>query len=1107
MGSQTTAARVARDDKSQVAALLQQAAKAFQAGKVDRLAAILDQVLEIDPDNTTALYNRGILHRDCNELFGAEVCFRRVMTLDPEMIDAYQALADLLFKVKHLLPATRIYEDALERAPNRLPLLHNLARTRVMLKEAAATETLARRILSIDDRSVEAINDLAWALLYRNGDLDEVLQLTARALEIAPDSPHAIVLRERALERAGRSEEARSLWARILEVCAFDWEKSRPYCEAYYWLDEVDRCRDIVMAYVAANPNRPDGLKDLATLMMGDGEFAQAQEILNRVAGIAPDNQNVRMVRGLNAFRLGDYRLGLDLYDARWHRDSFDKPWDIPVPEWDGKKIDGRLIVYSEQGIGDYAMFALLFPELRKYAKSVTIEVNPRMASLFRRSFPDMRVIDRNGLPADWNPAAYAAKVAMGDLALRLGVDMENLPNREGFLVPEPGMAAKLRERYQALFPGKRLVGISWRSGNRDSATIRSVDLSLLTPVFETPDCAFISLQYGDVTRDLETLRAETGHQIYWDKEIDPLAVIDPVVAQIAAMDLVISVDNSTVHMAGAIGKPCWVMLPVNADWRWLLDRPTSIWYDSLELFRQRPGDGWTKVIERVAAKLKQIGTASLVDAHARMCLRCGEEFLRRGMMAPAEAYFRSLLATGRHAAAAMHGIGLAAQRAGHFSDAAAILGRAAELAPDRLDYRAEWAVALFDSGHRSSAEKMARELSRQSDAPTVQMAMGQILAARGAIDQATDYFARVLRTDPNHVIARFVLANLQAAQGEVELARRNYARLIEVAPDLPAARAALAELDLKQGNDHLATQNFAWRFGATPEELPPHLAMMAPADRPKSWNGGQIRRRRLFLRAERNSLEQLVFAPWLNAIADDCRSITAECDPAVLPLLQTAFPDVAFAPAGSLAPADLVAARCQLAASLGDLAIAFERGAPERAPSAGWMPHDRAAAATRRSEYLGDAGGKVVGLAWKVTDTQCHGLEPFAPLLAIPGIRWVALPSGPRTPALERFIASLGEAVVYDPAAQSDMLHLRDHLAPLDLLIAADDLIATLGEALGRPVWKLCAGSDHWSWRAAGTASKWHPGARIFRIETTQPAEAFEALREALAQEVGAYI
>jgi tetratricopeptide (TPR) repeat protein len=103
MGTQNTA-RTSRDDNAQIAALMSQAGKAFQAGKFDQLASLLDQVLEINPDDTSALYNRGILHRDRDELFGAEVCFRRVLRLDPDMIDAYQALADLLYNVKHLLP-------------------------------------------------------------------------------------------------------------------------------------------------------------------------------------------------------------------------------------------------------------------------------------------------------------------------------------------------------------------------------------------------------------------------------------------------------------------------------------------------------------------------------------------------------------------------------------------------------------------------------------------------------------------------------------------------------------------------------------------------------------------------------------------------------------------------------------------------------------------------------------------------------------------------------------------------------------------------------------------------------------------------------------------
>jgi tetratricopeptide (TPR) repeat protein len=1071
------AAAVPAQDAARVSSLMLAAGRAHHAGNSAELKTILERVLEIDPAHANATYNLGILYRDQDEVFQAEVHLRRAIKLDPNLIDGYQALADLLFFAKHLLPAAQLYEEALARAPNRLPLLLNLAKTRVLLKDAREGERLARRILSIDDRSEDAWATLAWALLFRGGDPAEALQAAEQVAQLAPDAPRGLALREQALRSCGRTEEADALWSAVLADAARSWERARALTEAYYWVGQIDRCRAITAAYVEANPQGADGLKDLAALMMAEGDFTAAQELLVRATSLAPDNRAIRMVRGLNAFRLGDYREGLALYDARWHRSTLDKPWDIPVAEWDGRPIDGHLLVYCEQGIGDYAMFALMFPELRGRAKSVTIEVNARIASLFRRSFPDMPVIDRNALPADWNPARYQAKVAMGELLRLLDADLENLPNRKGFLIPEPALALKLRNRYRALFPGKRLIGISWRSGNRDSATIRSIDLNLWRPILETPDCAFISLQYGDIGRDLETLRGETGHVVHWDREIDPTQFLDPFTAQIAAMDLVISVDNSTVHFAGAIGKPCWVLLPVNSDWRWLVGRTSAIWYESLYLWRQQIGEGWAEVIARVAAQLRAIGADPLIDAHAELCLRCGEALLRRDAIGPAEDYFRWLMETGRHKPAAFHGVGKAAQKAQHVQDAAAILGRAAELAPDRIDYQADWAVALFEAGNRDAGERLARDLTRRHDDPVALMAMGHILAAKGLLDQATDYFARILRSDPKHVVARTILAGLQAAQGEDELAHRNFARLVEQAPDLPGLRTALAEIDLRHGREDAAWPNFAWRFGTAPEELPRHLVMIAPGERPKSWSGDKIRRRRLFLRAERNAMEQLLFAPWFADALEDSRSVRAECDAATLPLLAATFPEVRLAAAGTLQPGDLIADRTQICGSLADLAASYER-----TPRGGWLAHDRAEAATRRSR-LQTGARRLVGVAWQPTAAPLGGLEPLAPLFDTPDTRWLAIPMGTVAPALAQLLSAPGCPLIFESASMRDGLEsVARLLASLDLLITSEDLAATLAGALGKPVWKIAGRNPHWSWGAEGARSARHPTARIFR-------------------------
>jgi tetratricopeptide (TPR) repeat protein len=1097
----TTGRVLSPQDRARITTLLQAAGRANQAGDPERLKKALEEILEIDPSHANATYNLGILYRDRDDIFNAEVHLRRAIKLDPHMIDAYQGLAEVLFSAKHLLPAAKVYEEALERAPNRLPLLLSLAKTRMMLKEAREAERLARRVLEIDDQSGEAWSALAWALLHRLGDPAEALRATEQAMSCKSGAVYGPAFKEHALRRLGRVAEADALLAEFLDSARSDWNRARSLNEAYYWLGRLDQCRAITTALVEFHPDRADVHKDLASLMMAEGKFDLAQEVLDRAMAMAPDNNALRMGAGLNAFRLGDYARGLELYAARWFRSAADRPWDIPVPEWDGQKIDGSLIVYCEQGIGDYVMFALVFSELRRYAKSIVIEVNSRIASLFRRTFPDMRVIDRRALPTDWDPSRYQAKVGMGDLLSRLPVDLENLPNKNGFLIPDPALALKLRNRYRAMFPGKRLVGISWRSGNRDSATVRSIDLTLWRPILETPDCAFISLQYGDIGRDLETLKTETGHEVHWDREVDPLQFLDPFTAQIAAMDLVISVDNSTVHFAGAIGKPCWVLLPLNSDWRWLRDRTKSIWYDSLDLIRQGLSEGWEQVIATVAERLRAIGTEPLIDAQAELCLRCGEELLRRAVMSPAEEYFRWLLETGRHKAVAFHGIGKAAQSAGHHPDAAAILGRAAELAPERIDYKADWAVALFHAGRRDAGERLARDLTRQSDDPTALMAMGEILAAKGLPDQATDYFARILRSDQTNAVARVVLAGLQAAQGEDDLAHKNFARLVQQAPDLAGPRTALAEIDLRHGRDEAAWPNFAWRFNAAPEELPRHLAMIAPDDRPKSWSGGKIRRKRLFLRAERNAMEQLLFAPWLADALGDSRTVRAECDAAALPLLTAAFPDVPFAAAGSVTAASLIENRTQLWASLADLVASYPRS-----PAGGWLPHDRAEAASRRSALqANEAKDRVIALAWQPTASTLGGLDPFMSLFETQGVSWVALPMGPVAAPLAQFLSQAGCPVRFETTwMRNGLVSVAALLASVDLLISTEDLAATVAGALGKPVWKIAGANAHWSWGAEGTRSKWQPTARIFRAAQGEE-QAIPAIRAEIEQDTGA--
>ena len=153
------------------------------------------------------------------------------------------------------------------------------------------------------------------------------------------------------------------------------------------------------------------------------------------------------------------------------------------------------------------------------------------------------------------------------------------------------------------------LVGISWKSTgiNRRRALLKSTVLEEWTSILSQQDCYFINLQYGDVKEELAQLQQQTGLIIYQDEEIDSLRNLDDFAAQVSALDLVISTSNTTVHVAGALGKPVWTLLSYIPDWRWMLEREDTPWYPSMRLFRQSETGDWPRIFAQVNSALEQL--------------------------------------------------------------------------------------------------------------------------------------------------------------------------------------------------------------------------------------------------------------------------------------------------------------------------------------------------------------------------------------------------------------------------------------------------------------------------------------------------------------------
>jgi hypothetical protein len=269
--------------------------------------------------------------------------------------------------------------------------------------------------------------------------------------------------------------------------------------------------------------------------------------------------------------------------------------------------------VWGEQGVGDQVMFASAVPDLLDRGARCVIEADTRLEPLFRRSFSGISFLARDTTTAaEIEHFAADYQVFVGSLCRWLRPSPASFPSRPGFLKADSALTEGYRQRYRERFGDRPVIGISWRGGTREIARIRSIPLAAWSPVLRQRNFGFVNLQYGDCRADLAAVQCEMGVEVFHDDMVDPLKNLDGFAAQTAAMDLVISIDNSTVHMAGALDVPVWVLLPAVPDWRWMLDRSDSPWYSSVRLFRQPKVGEWSPVIDRVAEELRRaFGTAN----------------------------------------------------------------------------------------------------------------------------------------------------------------------------------------------------------------------------------------------------------------------------------------------------------------------------------------------------------------------------------------------------------------------------------------------------------------------------------------------------------------
>jgi hypothetical protein len=301
---------------------------------------------------------------------------------------------------------------------------------------------------------------------------------------------------------------------------------------------------------------------------------------------------------------LGRFEEGWRLYESRWPAGAGGSQRKYRQPRWDGARLGGTLMIWGEQGLGDQILYAGMLPEMAGRADRIIVEVEPRLVPLFARSFPGLEVIAYGEELYSGHLDAHEPLVGLGRF-FRLA--WQAFPRREGgYLVAEETRTRSLRERLAT--DGKLLVGLSWRSYNPRLYRAKTARLEEL----RMPNLRFVDLQYGDTAEERAEVEQKLGVRVERLEDIDNTRDIDGLAALISACDLVVTVSNTTAHLAGALGKPTFVLVPHgNARlWYWFAEGDTSPWYPPVRLRRKTMQQTWAMMAQALAGEVAEF-TAS----------------------------------------------------------------------------------------------------------------------------------------------------------------------------------------------------------------------------------------------------------------------------------------------------------------------------------------------------------------------------------------------------------------------------------------------------------------------------------------------------------------
>ena len=569
------------------------------AERPDAALAAFDRALALLPGAARIHFERACVLAKLDRIVDALIGFDRATRLDPGWADAWYRLGMALVAIDHHEEAVPALERALAVDPGHEAagfLLGQVLRDMGLTQAAVA---VYMRMVKRNPANVEAHVALGNVGL-RGHSYDEALLAYDHALSLVPDREDILVNKSYCLEMQGRFDDALAVEDRILALNPGNVQAKINRAQTLFAMGRCDAAFAALNAPDVQSSGRALCNLGLLHLFVGDDETAL--RLCRKAVAVDPDDAQSHFNLGNLLLMMGNYAEGFAEYEWRYlGPNPAVSPRRLGKPRWAGEPLEGKtLLVTVEQGIGDSVQMARFLPRAKSWGGRVVVEVLPAAVPLLRDvPGPDGILASGGSLPP------FDLQIPVISLPHVLGVAREaDFAVTGPYLFADPDLVAKWRDR---LGPpdGRLRVGVAW-AGNRvhGNDRNRSMPAAAMLDALARPGVSLFSLQKDKREGD-ERVLADRSDRV---TDLAPdFADFRDTAAVMALLDLVVAVDTSVVHVAGALGRPTWLMLPFVPDWRWLLSREDTPWYPSLRLFRQGQEGEWAAPLARAAAELDRL--------------------------------------------------------------------------------------------------------------------------------------------------------------------------------------------------------------------------------------------------------------------------------------------------------------------------------------------------------------------------------------------------------------------------------------------------------------------------------------------------------------------